>query len=68
MAILFHPAALRRFTWIPKYVFKVPPVIDPNNAIKDHKDFTYLDTPLSRPKPVKPLPRQPQVVRRPLTS
>ena len=44
IAILFHLALLSAVTWIPKYVFKVPQVVD-QNAIKQHKDFTYLDSP-----------------------
>ena len=47
LAILVHLALLSALTWIPKYVFKVPLVVDPNDAIKQHKDFTYLDTPPS---------------------
>jgi hypothetical protein len=44
VAILIHLALLSAFTWIPKYVFKVPRVVD-QNALKQHKDFTYLDSP-----------------------
>jgi hypothetical protein len=59
LAILFHLALLSAVTWIPKYVFKVPMVVD-QSKINPHKDFTYLDTPYSLPpKPViKPLPTQ----------
>ena len=32
LAILIHLMLLSAVTWIPKYVFKVPPVIDRNNA------------------------------------
>jgi len=58
IAILIHLAVLSAVTWIPKYVFKVPQVVDSTNAIKQHKDFTYLDTPWQLPpKPiVKPVP------------
>ncbi|MGA2085329.1 MAG: hypothetical protein ABSG60_07420, partial [Terracidiphilus sp.] len=60
IAILIHLAVLSAVTWIPKYVFKVPQVVDSTNAIKQHKDFTYLDTPWQLPpKPiVKPVPLQ----------
>jgi len=44
-AILFHILVLSSITWIPKYVFKVPPVIDPFDAMKDRKDLKYLDLP-----------------------
>jgi outer membrane biosynthesis protein TonB len=62
LAILFHLALLSAVTWIPKYVFKVPPVVD-RNLLKEHKDFTYLDTPYTLPpKPIiKPLPQHPLI-------
>jgi outer membrane biosynthesis protein TonB len=44
-AILIHILLLSSITWIPKYVFRVPPVIDPFDAIKDRKDLKYLDLP-----------------------
>ncbi len=58
LAILFHLLLLSAVTWLPKYVFKVPAVVDRSDALKQHKDFTYLDTPWQLPpKPiVKPLP------------
>jgi outer membrane biosynthesis protein TonB len=65
LAVLFHILLLSAFTWIPKYVFKVPQVIDPFDAIKNRKDLTYLDSIPDairqlQPKPVvKPVaPRQ----------
>jgi len=60
LAILIHLILLSAITWIPKYVFKVPQVVDSTEAIKQHKDFTYLDTPFSLPaKPApKPVPLQ----------
>jgi hypothetical protein len=62
LAILIHLALLSAVTWIPKYIFKVPVVVD-RNAIKQHKDFTYLDTPFTLPpKPiVKPLTHPPLI-------
>ncbi len=45
IAILLHLALLSAITWIPKYIFKVPMVIDPIDAIKNRKDLTYLDLP-----------------------
>ncbi len=64
LAILFHLALLSAITWIPKYVFKVPQLIDPIDAIQQRKDLTYLDLPPDalrnvRPKEiVKPLPEK----------
>jgi hypothetical protein len=45
IAVLLHLALLSAITWIPKYVFKVPQVIDPIDAIKNRKDLSYLDLP-----------------------
>ena len=61
IAVLIHLALLSAVTWIPRYVFKVPRVIDPIDAIKDRKDLSYLDLPPDalrqlQPKVVKPLP------------
>jgi hypothetical protein len=62
IAVLLHLALLSAVTWIPRYVFKVPRVIDPIDAIKDRKDLSYLDLPPDalrqlHPKVVvKPLP------------
>ena len=60
LAILIHLALLSAVTWIPKYVFKVPVVVDQSDALKQHKDFTYLDTPFQLPPkaPPKPLSTQ----------
>src|SRR5450432_819949 len=44
-ALLFHILLISMATWIPRYVFRVPPVIDPFDAIKDRKDLKYLDLP-----------------------
>jgi len=62
IAIFLHLALLSAVTWIPKYVFKIPPVTD-RNKLREHKDFTYLDTPFTLPpKPiVKPLPQHPLI-------
>jgi len=45
IAILVHFLLLSAITWIPKYVFKVPPVVDPFDAIQQRKDLAYLDLP-----------------------
>ena len=68
IAILFHLALLSAFTWIPEYVFKVPRVIDPIDAIQQRKDLTYLDMPpdaLRKLQPkvvIKPVPQKPVMV------
>ena len=68
LAVLIHILVLSAITWIPRYVFKVPPVIDPFDAIKQRKDLTYLDLPpdaLRQLQPkvkVKPVPeKKPQI-------
>ena len=65
IAILIHAVLLSALTWIPKYIFRVPPVVDPFDAIKQRKDLSYLDLPPDalrnlRPKvTVKPVPQKP---------
>jgi outer membrane biosynthesis protein TonB len=67
IAILVHLFLLSAVTWIPKYIFKVPPVVDPFDAIKQRKDLTYLDLPPDalekiRPKKaLKPLEKPPVI-------
>jgi TonB family protein len=56
IAILIHLLLLSAITWIPKYVFKVPPVVDPFDAIKQRKDLAYLDLP---PDALREIQRQP---------
>ncbi|MGA3345817.1 MAG: energy transducer TonB [Terracidiphilus sp.] len=60
IAILIHLVVLSALTWIPKYIFKVPMVVDSTQAINQHKDFTYLDSPWQSPPKaaVKPIPLQ----------
>jgi hypothetical protein len=63
IAILVHLALLSALTWIPKYIFKVPMVVDRNSIIDQHKDFTYLDSPALPPKvTIKPVPVKPPVI------
>ena len=68
LALLIHILLISAITWIPRYVFRVPPVIDPFDAIKQRKDLSYLDLPpdlIKRLQPkvqVKPAPeKQPRV-------
>jgi hypothetical protein len=74
-ALLLHILLLSAVTWIPKYVFKVPQVIDPIDAIKNRKDLNYLDVPpdalraLQPKQVVKPLPqKQPQIDKKTLEA
>ncbi len=61
-AVLFHILLISAITWIPIYVFKVPRVIDPIDAIKNRKDLSYLDLP---PDAIRNL--QPKVVVKPVS-
>jgi outer membrane biosynthesis protein TonB len=76
LALLIHILLFSAITWIPRYVFRVPPVIDPFDAIKQRKDLSYLDLPpdvlkryQAKPK-VAPLPeqRQPRVDKKTLEA
>ncbi|HEX3891139.1 MAG TPA: TonB family protein [Terracidiphilus sp.] len=75
IAILIHVVLLSAITWIPKYVFRVPPVIDPFDAINKRKDLSYLDLPpdlLRKYQPkvaIKPVPeKQPQIDKKTLEA
>jgi hypothetical protein len=74
-ALLIHIFLISAATWIPRYVFKVPPVIDPFDAIKERKDLRYLDLPPDlvkklQPKvDVKPVPqKRPQIDKKTLEA
>ncbi len=43
ISIILHIILFSGLTWIPRYVFHQPQVIDPFDAIKKRKDLTYLD-------------------------
>jgi len=65
-AILFHLALLLALFLLPRYI-KAPAVIEANNNIKNHKDFTYLDSPYQAPpRPVRPLIKPPVIDRKTL--
>ncbi len=75
IALLIHIFLISAITWIPRYVFKVPAVIDPFEAIKKRKDLSYLDLPPDalrtlQPKvAVKPTPeKQPRVDKKTLEA
>jgi TonB family protein len=67
IAILVHFLLLSAITWIPKYVFNVPPVVDPFDAIQQRKDLAYLDLPpdalrqIERKPTAKPLREKPHI-------
>jgi outer membrane biosynthesis protein TonB len=75
IAVLVHILLLSAITWIPRYIFRVPPVIDPFEAINKRKDLSYLDLPpdaLKNIQPkvtIKPLPeKQPRVDKKTLEN
>jgi hypothetical protein len=75
LALLVHILLLSAVTWIPRYLFHVPAVIDPFDAMKQRKDLTYLDLPpdvLKKYAPkvqVKPVPeKQPRVDKKTLEA
>jgi hypothetical protein len=75
LALLIHILLLSAITWVPRYIFHVPPVIDPFDAMKQRKDLTYLDLPPDvikkfQPKvAVKPVPeKQPRVDKKTLEA
>jgi hypothetical protein len=43
ISIIAHILLFSGLTWIPRYVFHQPQLIDPFDAIKKRKDLTYLD-------------------------
>jgi outer membrane biosynthesis protein TonB len=60
-AVLLHILLLLAIIFLPKYVLKMTPAIETDN-LKNHKDFTYLDSPfVPQAKPVRPLARPPQI-------
>jgi TonB family protein len=67
LALLAHILFFSAITWIPTYIFKVPKVTDPFDAINQRKDLSYLDLPPdalreTHPKvQPKPLPNRPLI-------
>ncbi len=66
LAILVHIFLLSAITWIPTYLFKVPKVVDPFDALKQRNDMTFLNLPpdiLRQRQKVapRPLPKQPLI-------
>jgi hypothetical protein len=62
-AVLLHILLISALTWIPKYVFKIPQLKDPIEAINNREDLQYLD---SLPDAVREA--QPKHVIKPLTQ
>ncbi|MFZ1084022.1 MAG: energy transducer TonB [Terracidiphilus sp.] len=59
IAILFHALLFTAALLLPKY-FKGPPIVESDIALKEHKEFTYLDSPKFEPKvEIKPVPIKP---------
>jgi len=54
IALLVHIIFFSAITWIPTYLFKVPKVIDPFDAIRQRKDLAYLDLPPDALRHVQP--------------
>ena len=73
-AVIFHILLISAATWIPRYVFHAPLVVDPFDAIKKRKDLSYLDLPPDalkalQPKvKVKPLAEKPQIDKKTLEA
>lgn len=61
-AVLIHALLLLALFLLPKYVW-VPRVIEPQISTRDHKDWTYLDSP-SIPTPRPPKLAKPPVIDR----
>ena len=63
IAILVHALIFAGIVLLPKYVFKAPIVVDSSNSVKQHEDFTYMDSPKWQPKvEIKPVPIKPPVI------
>ena len=43
ISIIAHALFFSLLSWIPRYIFHQPIVIDPSQAIRNRKDLTYLD-------------------------
>ncbi|HEY1257335.1 MAG TPA: energy transducer TonB [Terracidiphilus sp.] len=59
IALIFHALLIAAILLLPRY-FKGPPIVESDMALKEHKDFTYLDSPKFQPKvEIKPVPIKP---------
>jgi len=60
LAILIHAALFAAILFLPKYVFKVPVVVDKSAKLDENREFRYMDTPRFQPKvTIKPVPIKP---------
>jgi hypothetical protein len=65
LAILIHAALFAGIMFLPKYVFKVPVVVDKSAKLDENQEFRYMDTPLFQPKvTIKPVPIKPPQIDR----
>ncbi|MGB7987717.1 MAG: hypothetical protein WCF54_21325, partial [Terracidiphilus sp.] len=59
IALIFHALLIAAIMVLPRYI-KGPPIVESELALKEHKEFTYLDTPKFEPKvEIKPVPIKP---------
>jgi TonB family protein len=66
LALLLHILFFSAITWIPMYLFKVPKVVDPFDALKQKNDMVYLNMPPDvlrqhQKAAPKPLAKQPMI-------
>jgi len=65
ISILAHILFFSMLSWIPRYIFHQPQVIDPFDAIKQRKDLTYLDELPDAIKQVQKLKAAPKPILKP---
>jgi TonB family protein len=65
ISILAHFVLFSLLSWIPKYIFHQPQVIDPFDAIKQRKDLTYLDEVPDAIKQIQKMKSTPRPVLKP---
>ncbi len=65
ISILAHILFFSMLSWIPRYIFHQPQVIDPFDAIKERKDLTYLDELPDAIKQVQKLKAVPKPILKP---
>jgi outer membrane biosynthesis protein TonB len=59
IALIIHALLIAAILVLPRYI-KMPAIVESNLALKEHKDFTYMDSPKFQPKvEIKPVPIQP---------
>jgi outer membrane biosynthesis protein TonB len=59
IALIVHALLIAAILVLPRYV-KMPPIVESELALKEHKEFTYMDSPKFEPKvEIKPVPIKP---------